>query len=159
MLMTSVTWPWPHLIMLGSTGQFKEEHNMAILVKWGYIHAWDPLVICFPKTWWFINERRKWIMGEEGNPNMEKSPKTSQFGWANIVLAHPWYFDSLLRLVKKYSKSCAPVREKSAINMIWLLVPVCDWPIIMISPSGLLLVVSHVFAVSVSVPWVGVAKG
>jgi hypothetical protein len=31
--------------------------------------------------------------------------------------------------------------EKSVINMIWLLLPGFDWPIIMIGPSGLLLVV------------------
>jgi hypothetical protein len=31
--------------------------------------------------------------------------------------------------------------EKSVINMIWLLVPGFDWPVIMIGPSGLLLVV------------------
>jgi hypothetical protein len=45
--------------------------------------------------------------------------------------------------------------KKSVINTIsLLLLPVSDWPIIMIRPGGLLLVVSHVFAVSVSIVWV-----
>jgi hypothetical protein len=35
------------------------------------------------------------------------------------------------------------------------LVHVSDWPTIMIGPAGLLLVVSHLFAVSVSVVGVG----
>jgi len=35
---------------------------------------------------------------------------------------------------------------------------VSDWPIIMIRPGGLLLVVSHLFLVPVSVLWVGLQK-
>ncbi len=42
--------------------------------------------------------------------------------------------------------------------MIQLLLSVSDWPIIMIRPGGLLLVVPHLFAVPVSVLWVGLAK-
>jgi len=41
---------------------------------------------------------------------------------------------------KKRSKSMHLI-EKSVINMIWVLRPVFDWPIIMIGPGGLLLVV------------------
>jgi hypothetical protein len=40
-------------------------------------------------------------------------------------------------------------------NMNCLQFPVSDWPI---SPGGLLLVVSHLFAVSILVLWVGVGK-
>ncbi len=39
--------------------------------------------------------------------------------------------------------------EKSVVNMIWLLLPGSDWLFIMIGPSGLLLVSSHLFAVSI----------
>jgi hypothetical protein len=42
--------------------------------------------------------------------------------------------------------------------MLWLLIPVSDWPIIMIGPSGLVLVVSSLFAVPVLVLWVGLEK-
>jgi hypothetical protein len=49
--------------------------------------------------------------------------------------------------------------EKSVINMIWLLSFVFDWPIIMIDPGGLLLVVPHLFAVLVSICWVGLPSG
>jgi hypothetical protein len=35
--------------------------------------------------------------------------------------------------------------EKSVLNMIWLLPPVFDWPILMIGPGGLLLVVPTIF--------------
>jgi hypothetical protein len=39
--------------------------------------------------------------------------------------------------------------EKSVGSMIWLLLPGSDWVFIMIGPSGLLLVSSHLFAVSI----------
>jgi len=42
-------------------------------------------------------------------------------------------------------------------NILFVLT-VSDWPIIMIAPGGLLLVVPHVFAVPVSVLWVGLQK-
>jgi hypothetical protein len=48
--------------------------------------------------------------------------------------------------------------EKSVINMISLVVSVSDWPIVMIGPGGLLSVVSHLFAVPVSVLLVGLQK-
>jgi hypothetical protein len=48
-------------------------------------------------------------------------------------------------------KRCAPARDVSVINMIGLLLPIFDWLIIMIGPRGLLLVVSHLFAVPISV--------
>jgi hypothetical protein len=50
-------------------------------------------------------------------------------------------------------KHCAHA-EQSIGNMIWLLLSVSDWPITLIAPGGLLLVVSHLFAVQVSVLWV-----
>jgi hypothetical protein len=42
--------------------------------------------------------------------------------------------------------------------MIQLLLPVSDRPTIMIGAGGLLLVVSHLFAVSVLILWVGLEK-
>ncbi len=39
-------------------------------------------------------------------------------------------------------------------NMIWLLIPVFDSPIVIIGPVGLLSVVSHLFAVAILVLWV-----
>jgi hypothetical protein len=45
------------------------------------------------------------------------------------------------------------------INMIQLLLHISDWPIIMIRPGGLLLVVPHLFAVPVSVLSVGLQLG
>jgi hypothetical protein len=39
--------------------------------------------------------------------------------------------------------------------MIWLLLSVSDWPIISIGPGGLLLEVPNLFAVRVSILWVG----
>jgi hypothetical protein len=38
--------------------------------------------------------------------------------------------------------------------MIWLLLSVSNWPMIMIAPGGLLLVVPHLFAIVVQVSWV-----
>ncbi len=57
-----------------------------------------------------------------------------------------------LRLVKDIVK---PNTCQSVINMIWLLLPISDWPIITIAWGGLLLVVSHLFAVPVLVWQVG----
>jgi hypothetical protein len=48
--------------------------------------------------------------------------------------------------------------EKTVVNLIQPLLPDSDWPIIIIRLGGLLLVVSHLFAVSVSVLWVGFQK-
>jgi hypothetical protein len=42
--------------------------------------------------------------------------------------------------------------------MIWLLLGASDRLIMMIGPSGLLLVIPHLFAVRVSVLWVGLQK-
>ncbi len=48
--------------------------------------------------------------------------------------------------------------QQSPINMIQLLLPVSDRPTIMIGAGGLLLVVSHLFAVPVFILWVGLEK-
>ncbi len=48
---------------------------------------------------------------------------------------------------------------KSVIAMMWLLLPVSDWSIIMISLGALLLVVSHLFVVPILGLWVGLEKG
>jgi len=56
-------------------------------------------------------------------------------------------------LVKARSNSCATA-EKSGINVISLLLSVSDWLIIMIGPSGLLLLVPHLFALPVSILYI-----
>ncbi len=56
----------------------------------------------------------------------------------------PRDFAGLVRLVKVMH-----LPEKSVINIIWLLFPVSHWSIIMIGDGELLLIVSHLFAVSV----------
>jgi hypothetical protein len=53
---------------------------------------------------------------------------------------------------------CAPA-QKSVTNTSGLLLSVSDRPIIMIGPGGSLLEVPHLFAVPVSVLWVGCKKG
>jgi hypothetical protein len=72
----------------------------------------------------------------------EENSKIGQFRSGNWFLAQP-----------KSTLSCAvkTPAEKSVINMILLLISVSDWPIIMIGPGGLLLVIPHLFAVPVSV--------
>jgi hypothetical protein len=50
------------------------------------------------------------------------------------------------------------VREKRVKKMIWLLFIVSDWPIILIGPGGLLLVIPYLSAVPVSVFMGGVEK-
>jgi hypothetical protein len=49
-------------------------------------------------------------------------------------------FPEFVEAGKKHRKA-VHLLEKSVINMIWLLVSGFDWPIRMIGPSGLLLVV------------------
>jgi hypothetical protein len=61
-----------------------------------------------------------------------------QFGLGN------WFFSCIfVQITKAGNKHNKTVHmlQKSVINMIWLLVLVFDWPIIMIAPGGLLLVV------------------
>ncbi len=81
--------------------------------------------------------------------------KLDQEKWKHAILVQqngfgPAFLHWLLRLVKgTVKRNTCP--EKSVINMIWLLLPVSDWPIITIAPDGLLLVVSHLFAAPVLV--------
>jgi hypothetical protein len=64
--------------------------------------------------------------------------KTCQFGSA-LVFAR-----SCLRLCKRGTATKAEhLPEKSVINMIWLLFPVSDWPIIWIARGGFLWIVSY----------------
>ncbi len=58
---------------------------------------------------------------------------------------------------KRHSKM-STWHKKKAINMIWLLFPIYDWPFIMIGRGLLLLVVFHVFAVPVLNLWVRLPK-
>jgi hypothetical protein len=41
------------------------------------------------------------------------------------------------------------LRKSTVINMKWLLLPISQGPIIVVDPPGLLLVISHLWAVSV----------
>jgi hypothetical protein len=80
--------------------------------------------------------------------------KTCWFGsrkrfWLCIIAQCVW------RLGKGTEQS---QKKNSVIRRIWLLVTVSDWSIIMIGPGGLLLVFRHLFAVPVSVLWVGLQK-
>jgi hypothetical protein len=50
-------------------------------------------------------------------------------------------FSQFAEAGKKHRRAAVHLLEKSVINMICLLLPGFDWPIIMIGPSGLLLVV------------------
>jgi hypothetical protein len=70
----------------------------------------------------------------------------------------PSFLHILLRLVKRKRKAWQ-FQEKS-VNKCDLTAAPCffNWPIIMIGPGGLLLVVFHLFAVSVLVLWVGLEK-
>jgi hypothetical protein len=89
----------------------------------------------------------------------------SKIGWTKLKNVLVWLKKTVLaqhnctvcgrvwRLVKGTATT-----KNSVIYMIWLLVTVSDWPIIMIGPGGLLLVVPHLFAVPVSVLWVGLQK-
>ncbi len=75
---------------------------------------------------------------------------------SKIVL--PSIFAQFAEAGKRQSKASQQLPEKSVINMLWLLIPVSDWPIIMIGPGGLVLVVSPLSAVPVLVSWVGLEK-
>jgi hypothetical protein len=85
---------------------------------------------------------------DPGNQKSEHASLAQQNGFGTA------FSHSLRRLAKRIAKS----KEKSVINMIGLLLLVSDLPIIMIDPVGLLLVVSHLFAVPVLVLWVGLEK-
>jgi hypothetical protein len=63
-----------------------------------------------------------------------------------------WLRKTLLAPHNCAQQQCA-LAEKSVINMMLLL-----QPIIMIGPGGLLLVVLHLFAVPVSILWMGLQK-
>jgi hypothetical protein len=60
--------------------------------------------------------------------------------WLRKLVFFSCIFAQFAEASKKRSKAVHPL-EKSVINMIWLLILVFDWPIIMIRPGGLLLVV------------------
>jgi len=64
----------------------------------------------------------------------EEKVKYAGLGQENCFAQHNWW---------KAPQCSAP----ALINMIWLLVSIFNWPIIMIGPGGLLLVVPHLFAV------------
>ncbi len=76
---------------------------------------------------------------------------------AGLVRDNNFGSHSLPWLVKGAVTLCT--RRMSVIIMIWLLQSASGWPIIIvIGPSGSLLVVAHLFAVQVAVLWVGLQK-
>jgi hypothetical protein len=63
--------------------------------------------------------------------------------WLSIIVHYT--------MAGKRHSNAVHLQKTSPINMIWLLISVSDWPIIMIRPGGLLLVILNVFTVLVSV--------
>ncbi len=88
-----------------------------------------------------------------------------KIGWRKVNIcrygSRKWFFSCIFaqfaEASKKRSKAVHPL-EKSVINMTWLLILVFDWPIIMIGPVGLLLVVPTYLQSFVWVLWVGLQK-
>jgi hypothetical protein len=77
--------------------------------------------------------------------------------WLNkMVLAQ--HFGTFAKAGTQHSKASHLMIEKSKINISCLLLPVFDWPLIMIAPVVLQLVVSNIFAVPILVLWVGLEK-
>jgi hypothetical protein len=61
-----------------------------------------------------------------------------------VWLKKKWFWRSIFAQKAKLGKMCITavnLLENVIINMIWLLLPVSDWPVLMICPGGLLLVV------------------
>jgi len=79
--------------------------------------------------------------------------KTCQYG------SRKWFWPSTFAQTAKPGKICITAVNllENVINMIWLLLPVSDWPILMIAPGGLLLVVPHLLQSQISF-MCGVAK-
>ncbi len=73
-----------------------------------------------------------------------------KIGWRKVAICEVWFRKMVL--AQNNCAQFAPA-EKSVINMIWLLLSVSDWPIIIIGPGGLLLVVPLVFVVPLLVLW------
>jgi len=63
----------------------------------------------------------------------------------------PVWLSIIAQFAGKRHTNAVPLQKKEYNKMIQLLLSVSDWPIIMIGPRGLLLVVPHLFAVPVSV--------
>ncbi len=88
----------------------------------------------------------------------------NKIGWRNVKTclfgsAKRFWLSMIAQFaVASKWQRCAPA-EKRVINMTWLLLSVSDWPIIMIRPGGLLLVVPDICRVPASVLWVGFQKG
>jgi hypothetical protein len=83
----------------------------------------------------------------------------SKIGWREVKMcqfgSRKWFYLSIIVEFcsgwYKPQQHCAPA-EKSAINMIWLLLSVSDWS------RWFAIVVPHLFDVPVSVLWVGLKK-
>ncbi len=80
--------------------------------------------------------------------DVEKSKQTS-FGWAK------WFWPYISAEVEHI---LTPDREESVMNVITMVLPGSDSLIIMIGPGGLLLVVSHLYALPALVLRVGLEK-
>jgi hypothetical protein len=70
--------------------------------------------------------------------------------WLRKMVLAQHFFHSLLRLAKGTANP-NPAREDYSLLCDRLLLPVSDWPSTLIGPGGLLLVVSHLYAVPVLV--------
>jgi hypothetical protein len=92
----------------------------------------------------------------------------SKIGWRKVKTCQfgsgKWIWLSIIAQFAVPAQSCNTnniqyrPQKKSVINGIWLLLSVSNRSIIMIGPSGLLLVVPHIYALPVSVLWLGLQK-
>jgi hypothetical protein len=92
----------------------------------------------------------------------------SKIGWRKVKICQfgsgKWIWLSIIGQFAVPAKSCNTKniqyrpQKKSVINGIWQLLSVSNRSIIMIGPSGLLLVVPHIYALPVSVLWLGLQK-
>jgi hypothetical protein len=86
------------------------------------------------------------------NTPVQMKEKSKHAGLAQQNSFGPaFFFQTLLLWLLNGTAKPNNLLEKSATNMISLLFPISHWSIIMIGSGGLLLVVSHLFAVSVLV--------
>jgi len=79
-------------------------------------------------------------------------------GWRKdktcLFVSTKWFWPSIIAHLLEDGDGTAKLCTY-VINIIWLLIPVSDWSIIMISLGDLLLLVSHLLAMLVSIWWVG----
>ncbi len=131
-------------------------------------HSHNVLVWnCIVWMWYWHNLMQLWILHwtKSSSTGAQYVTLQKKIGWRKFKTcwfnSAKWFWPSIFAQFAEACKRHSKVEhlpEKSVVNMIWLLLPVFDWPIIVIGPGGLLLVVSHLFAVPVWVIWVGWEK-